>query len=79
MSRAWGDEKYVQYFGWKSLGGRYYSDTLEVDGRIISGDESSGNRVGCVDWIHLPQDRHRWLSVVTTVKNVRAEGGKFFD
>jgi hypothetical protein len=42
---------------------RRWEDGIRMDLREI--------RLGCVDWIRLPQDRDRWMAVVSAVMNLR--------
>ena len=34
-------------------------------------DDTSGNRVGDMNWIDMAQDRDRWQTLVNAVRNVR--------
>jgi hypothetical protein len=51
---------------------RYHLKDHGVDGRMgskwILGSLVGG---GCVEWIHLAQDRDRWRAVVSAVMNFR--------
>jgi hypothetical protein len=42
-----------------------------VDGRMGSKWTLGSLVGGCVEWIHLAQDRDRWLAVVNAVMNLR--------
>jgi hypothetical protein len=55
-------------FRWENLTGRYSSEDIDVDERIIL--EWILKEIGCegVDWIHLAQDREEWRAVVNAVK-----------
>jgi hypothetical protein len=71
MWRAWGEVRGAYNIlvggseGRRPLGRprRRWEDNIKMDLReIVFGD---------VDWIHLAQDRDRWLAVVNTVMNLR--------
>jgi hypothetical protein len=58
----WENPKETDHMKDQGVGGRMESKwTL---GRLVGGG-------GCVEWIHLAQDRDRWRVVVNTVMNLR--------
>jgi hypothetical protein len=53
--------------GKRPLGRRRHrwEDNIRMDLREIIGE--------CLNWIHLPQDREQWWTVVNTVMNLRVQ------
>jgi hypothetical protein len=57
-------------FWWGILKERDYLKDQVVDGRMGS-ERILGRLIGGVEWVHLAQDRDRWLALVNAVTNLR--------
>jgi hypothetical protein len=66
-----GREIYAE-FCWRNRSERDHVEGLDVDGRIILKWILRLYSGGGMDWIHLAQDRCKWLAVVNTVMSLRA-------
>jgi hypothetical protein len=70
MKHAWERGETCTGFWWESPKGNDHLKDQGVDGRRIKMDLREIGWRG-VEWIHLAQDRDRWLAVVNAVMNLR--------
>jgi hypothetical protein len=66
-----GVEKRVQRFGGRAQKERDHVKYQAIDGSMGSKWTLERLVVGCVEWIHLAQDRDRWQAVVNAVMNLQ--------
>jgi hypothetical protein len=68
-----GEGRNVYWIWWESPTENDHLKDLSVEGRMGS-KWTLGSLVGGVEWIHLAQDRDRWLALVNAVMNLRVLG-----